>query len=80
MSERNLLISEAAVRLGIPESTLRAACNKGVIQVPRVGTIRVFPFDRLDEFHRALTSAGYKLAFATPPQSRRNHTPRDVRA
>lgn len=80
MSEKNLLIGVAALSLGISESALRRACNAGVIDVPRVGNIRVFPTDRLDEFRKSLEAAGYELAFTTPPSSRRKPTARNVRA
>jgi DNA-binding transcriptional MerR regulator len=55
----HLLIGQAALALGIPEHTLRRLCDRGVIDVPRLGPYRVFPVDRLDAYRKALRDAGY---------------------
>lgn len=59
MSNSNLLIGAASVALGVPEHTLRRLCDRGEIEVPRVGRYRVFPADRLDSYRRALERGGH---------------------
>ena len=59
MADKNLLIGQAALALGVPESTLRALTDNGTLAVPRVGRMRVFPADKLDVYRRTLERAGY---------------------
>lgn len=54
-----LLIGEAAVRLGVPESALRRLCNAGVVTVPRVGRYRVFPVEQLPAIADAIRRTGF---------------------
>lgn len=67
MADVNLLIGQAALALGVPESTLRALTDRGVLVVPRVGPYRVFPADRLDAYRAALARAGYAPAAPVVP-------------
>lgn len=59
MGRENLLIGTAAIRLGVCESTLRRACNAGVIDVPRAGVVRLFPLTQLSHYREQLRQAGY---------------------
>lgn len=59
MSHEQVLIGEAADRLGLPAHTLRRACDAGVLDVPRAGLVRVFPVDELETYRRQLAAAGY---------------------
>ncbi len=58
MPHEQLLIGEAADRLGLPAHTLRRACDAGILAVPRAGAVRVFPVDELETYRR-LAAAGY---------------------
>jgi hypothetical protein len=59
MAGTNHLIGQAALILGAPESLSRRLADRGVIDVPRAGRVRVFPGDRLAEYRRALERGGY---------------------
>lgn len=57
MSGEFVLIGEAAVVLGIPESTLRRLCDDGAIQAQRVGRYRVFRRDALTDIARSFAAS-----------------------
>lgn len=58
MTPQALLIGEAAVRLGVPESRLRKAVRNGTIAVSTIGPYRSFPVADLPALRAALVEAG----------------------